>query len=69
MNVSKIIAEYLKTNGYDGLMNENDCACELSDLIPCGEDFSLCEPGWKKPCDCGDHEFHITNFKPESLTA
>jgi hypothetical protein len=71
MNVLEIIAEYLKANGYDGLMNENDCACELDDLIPCGEDFSTCEPGYKIPCpkSCGEHEFHITNFKPESLTA
>ena len=63
MNVLEIIAEYLKANGYDGLMNENDCACELDDLIPCGEDFSTCEPGYKIPY-IEEHTFKITTKKP-----
>jgi hypothetical protein len=66
VNVSEIISGYLKANGYDGLMSENDCACELSDLMPCGEDCSTCEPGYKIPCpeSCGEHDFHITTKKP-----
>lgn len=70
MTVLEIIVDYLKANGYDGLMNEYDCACSLDDLQPCGEDFSTCEPGWKIPCPrrCGEHDFHITTRKPKRKT-
>lgn len=63
-NVKGIIVEYLKEHGFDGLFNESgECGCELEDLAPCwnlGED---CEPGFKVPCDCGDHDFHIEPVK------
>ena len=52
----EIIKHYLIDNDYDGLVNEPiKCGCELSDLQPCGEDFSQCKPGrkYKDP----DNEF------------
>jgi hypothetical protein len=46
MNVIKIIKAHLIAGGFDGLGCE-ECSCELSDLNPCGESFSNCEPGHK----------------------
>lgn len=69
MNCKEILEKYLRDNGYDGLYSEAECACELEDLIPCDEDPSTCEPGYKIPCpeDCGDHDFHIIAEKPENI--
>lgn len=53
-NVLEIVRQYLKTNGYDGLYNEDgQCACLLTDLHPCGDynDISECSPGYKRVCD------------------
>lgn len=44
----EIIKQYLIDNDFDGLVNEPiECGCELSDLQPCGFDFSQCKPGYK----------------------
>ena len=53
--------EYLKANGFDGLFNDNDCACSINDLMPCDEPGLDCQPGFKFPCpeDCGEHDYHI----------
>ena len=56
----EIIRGYLVDHEYDSLYNcETDCACELTDLAPCSEMATDCEPGYKFPCDCGDHDYHI----------
>ena len=63
--ISEIIEQYLKHNGYDGLADGNDgCACLLNDLMPCGGDFVMrCRAGFKKEgCDdwCGNGcDFHV----------
>jgi hypothetical protein len=42
-----IIGEYLRTGGFDGLYSEHEgCSCVKGDLVPCGEDFSGCRPGY-----------------------
>ena len=52
MDVKDIIAKYLEENNLDGLASDcGECACELSDLQPCGENFSECHPGIKKTWD------------------
>ncbi len=52
MEVRDIVIEYLKANNLDGLYSDGgECACELSDLQPCGESFSDCHPGIKKTWD------------------
>ena len=73
MNVKQIVKEYLKTNGYDGLFNENgECCCNFEEIegcpfcddIPCD-----CRPGYKVPCpdDCDiEHNFHISSIKQEA---
>jgi hypothetical protein len=60
MTVKQILEEWLKARGYDGLCNAH-CGCKLDNLIPCGECFDDCEPGYKQPN--GD----ITTHKPEGV--
>jgi hypothetical protein len=45
MDVKTIVSNYLKANSFEGLFSDGECACELSDLMPC------CE-------DCSDHDTH-----------
>lgn len=69
MKCLEIIEEYLRQNGYDGLMGEY-CGCLIDNLAPCSGDNSIqeCEPGYLAPCppECGDHDWHIVPNKPES---
>lgn len=57
MNIQEIIEKWLVDNSYDGLYSEA-CGCEVDDLMPCGEPRN-CDAGYKVPCDCGEHDFHI----------
>jgi len=53
ITVLDIVKQYLIANGYDGLYNE-DCGCVVDDLIPCGDCFDNCIPGYKwDHCGCG----------------
>ena len=53
MNVREIVKQHLVEHGYDGLFNE-ECGCELTDLMPCDElSVAKCEPGYKR---CADPE-------------
>ncbi len=64
----EIVEEYLRKHGYDGLYNsDGECACLTEGLLPAPGDCGLaeCEPGYKAPCDCGDHDFHVQEKKPE----
>jgi hypothetical protein len=39
MNCKKIIEDFLKQQGYEGLVNLNcECGCGIDDLMPCGSD-------------------------------
>ena len=63
-NVRSIVDDWLVEHGYDGLWGD-DCACEVGDLFPCLEDgVASCDPGYKVPCDCGEHDFHISACRP-----
>lgn len=66
MNVKEIVTKYLEDNGFDGLMDDYDCVCDLNDLMPCVERSILCEPAVIIPCkkenchdwcegDCDNH--------------
>jgi hypothetical protein len=63
MTVKEIVHFYLVSHGYDGLFNEDSCACLGIDLAPCDEMRGDCEVGFKVPCDCGDHDYHISAEK------
>jgi hypothetical protein len=64
MTLKEIIMLYLVSNGFDGLYFPGDCGCEVADIMPCGEPSRDCQPGYKGPCDCGDHDWHIGAVKP-----
>lgn len=63
--VMDLIIKALEDGGYDGLYSSSECACLLSDLMPCGECCCNCSPGYLAECDCGDHDFHIVPKKVE----
>ncbi len=68
MDCLKIIKGYLDANGFDGLQNEAECGCEIPDLVPCGNDFSRCTPGYKVvppvDVDC-EFDFYICGSKDD----
>ncbi len=47
--VKEIIKKYLNENEFDGLYQPGECACEKSDLAPCGETPLDCLAGYKIP--------------------
>jgi len=60
VDVLDIVLKYLEDNGYDGLFNADlECGCERTDLAPCSSIDEHCGAGYKFPCDCGDHDYHI----------
>ena len=67
MKVIDIVANYLRDNGFDGLVSrDGECGCGIEDLHPCEEEFADCEPGYKVPCTCGEGcKFHIATKKPK----
>jgi hypothetical protein len=70
MTVRDILVKWLTANGYDGLYDEDgECACAVDDLCPCDSEVLWCQPGYKRPCDCGDHDWHIGAEKPVEKTS
>ncbi len=67
MNVREMVALWLGRCSMDGLYAEDECACKLDDLAPCGEMQESCRAGYLAPCgeDCGDHDWHIQEEKPK----
>lgn len=64
LSVLDMVRERLIADGYDGLYNPvGDCACTHDDLAPCGDMTSDCVAGWKAPCHCGEHDWHISDAK------
>jgi len=55
-NLKNIVISWLTLHGYDGLYNDGECGCDVSDLMPCGEPNSDCMAGYKVDCP-KDHEF------------
>lgn len=46
--VINIVKAYLIENKFEGLVNGNgNCCCEISNIIPCYQDFSECKPAYK----------------------
>ena len=57
MKVIEIVKAHLVQNGFDGLYQPDaECACEISDLQPCGDEFGSCKAGYKRddPSSPGD---------------
>ena len=53
--VRDIVTEWLRTNGYDGLVEKDgECGCRLEDLFPCGDVYAQwCVAGHEVKCTCG----------------
>lgn len=52
MTVRDILEQWLKANGYDGLVADGgECGCELGDLAPCSEYFGNCLAAYRGPSD------------------
>lgn len=61
VDVTDILTEYLTDKGYHGLFNhEDECACLVHDLGACENLYQNCTAGWLAPCDCGQHDWHIS---------
>ena len=61
LTLRQMVEESLRAGGFDGLWNANaECACKRGDLFPCGEPGAECMAGYEQPCDCGEHNFHIS---------
>lgn len=57
-SVEQIVKEWLITNGYTGLF-QDECGCPVNDLFICGEVNGECEAGYQqlcKPEDCRSDE-------------
>ena len=65
LTVQEIVKQYLKDHKYDGLFHaDGNCACSVdNDLMDCCEPCQDCEAGYKNPCNCGEHDYHITRDK------
>jgi hypothetical protein len=56
-----LLKPWLKEHGYDGLYNNEECACRVDELAPCGWSPDVCEclPGhwhpWRPGCEDGCH--------------
>ena len=67
MEVIEIVADWLKSHGYDGLYTD-ECGCRREDLAPCAsEGFISCRAGVYKPCDpATGFDFFIGPKEPTS---
>lgn len=50
MTVVDILKQWLKANGYDGLVDDSgECGCDLRNLIPCENSIDRCLPAYRGP--------------------
>lgn len=77
--VTEMVREYLRSHGYDGLVNDDGCGCDLDDLGPCYDGVQHgCEAAYKKlypngKCETdewsecgGDCPWHMVPGKPKA---
>ena len=66
--VLEIVKNYLITNEYDGLYNEDgECGCVPKNLDPYNCMTSECRPGYRNKCNCqcNDHDYHLGETRDE----
>lgn len=65
MRVIEIVKQHLVANGFDGLyLPYDECACLVSDLQPCGDDFSGCKAGYKSDDPQSPGDWTISGARP-----
>jgi len=66
MTVKEIVKKYLEDNGYDGLCNyEPMCGCEINDLMPCREECTYCEAGYKEKPTPENYDDYMIGDNPD----
>ena len=67
-NVSDIVFDWLKLNGFDGLVNDDDkCGCHLDDWMLCGGcgEVIECRPAYKHTKRNGEWWMHTNKHWKE----
>lgn len=60
ITVKDILIQWLKANGYDGLVDQDcECGCRGDDLMLCAGPCDTCRPGYQGPDIEGDAEWLI----------
>ena len=57
----EVLQQHLIKAGYSGLYYPGECACEINDLAPCGEDYSECEYGHKHTNPGDESDWCVSN--------
>lgn len=65
MDVHDIIVKFLDDGGFDGLCNGDiECGCHKSDLAPCGESCTSCQPAYQSDNPPEGFDTWFTTEKP-----
>lgn len=60
MTVKKIVSNWLKKHGYDGLYNSfTECGCLIEELMPCDYSCDDCKPGYKNSDPSGESNWLV----------
>jgi hypothetical protein len=59
--IEKILKDYLKSGGFDGFTNGDECHCDFDNLTDCYDISAKCVPGYKRLKD--DGSFYIQTEK------
>lgn len=60
MPLQGIVTDWLRKNGYDGLVHQAaECGCTIDDLMLCGEPSMECQAGYKGPSPESGVDFWI----------
>ena len=68
--VKGILAEYLKTNGFDGLCGDS-CGCSLDNFMPCTNwdgNGHNCNPAYKVRRKCSDCKTQCDGYDGDNET-
>tara|TARA_R100000365_G_C2748574_1_gene80553 strand:+ start:6139 stop:6387 length:249 start_codon:yes stop_codon:yes gene_type:complete len=71
-DVIEIVEAHLTSIGADGLVYPGECGCKKGDLVPCGSDFSSCQPGWIGPPssdDDGEWAMYVSRERADDARA
>ena len=67
ITVKKIVTDWLREHGFDGLWHDNDCGCMGDELFVCMGCGDQCQPGYRLPCTCGGEcNYHIGPKREEA---
>lgn len=60
MTVTDILTDWLRTHGFDGLVDVNaECACTISNLLRCDAPCQWCKPGYIGPDPAHENDYLV----------